>query len=430
MQPSLPELVFPIKLEKSDEQLTSLAGLMVLEEMAEALGVWEQVDQHLRGPGSGRGYRPSAMVQPLVWMLHAGGRRLEDLRELRAEQGVLKAMGLRAVPDAGTVGDWLRRQGKSGVEGLERVNRELIRPVLESEGEELILDIDATQIEADKQEARWTYQGVRGYMPLVGYVSGVVVGHEFREGNASPGAGILPFAQKCEGALPEGKRVYFRSDSAAYQAEVMNHYSQSGRSFTITAVLDGAVKREIQHLPETAWQPYHTAEGFRTDREIAETIHTMKGTKEAFRLIVLRWANPQPSLFEADRYGYHAVATNRGESACEVVWKHNERGQSENWHKEVKIGLGMEQMPCGEWEANAMYFAIGVLAYNLAQRLKRQVLPESYRTATVATLRWKVYRLAGKLVRHARRLILQVKADTEKWRLLQSARRRCAVLRS
>ncbi len=47
-------------------------------------------------------------------MLHAGGRRLEDLRELRAEQEVLENLGLRAVPDAGTVGDWLRRQAARG----------------------------------------------------------------------------------------------------------------------------------------------------------------------------------------------------------------------------------------------------------------------------------------------------------------------------
>ena len=212
-------------------------------------------------------------------------------------------------------------------------------------------------------------------MPLVGYVDGVCVGHEFREGNESPGAGILEFAQNCEAALPRGKRIYFRSDSAAYQAKVINHYSQPGRSFSITADLDAAVKREIGNLPEAAWQPYRTAEGIATDREIAETVHTMNGTEQAFRLIVLRWPNPQPNLFEADRYCYHAVATNRQEAASEVVWKHNQRGESENWHKELKVGFGMEQMPCGQFEANALYFAIGVLAYNLAQLLKRQVLP-------------------------------------------------------
>src|SRR6516165_554717 len=203
---------------------------------------------------------------------------------------------------------------------------------------------------------------------------------------------------------------------------------QVGRSFTITADQDAAVKREIQNLSGTAWTPYRTSDGIATDRQIAETVHTMNGTEQAFRLIVLRWLNPQPNLFEATRYCYHAVASNRQESASEVIWKHNGRGQCENWHKELKIGIGMEQMPCGEFEANAMYFAIGVLAYNLAQLLKRRVLPESYRTATVATLRWKLYRLAGKLVRHARGWMLQIKADVEKWRLLESARRRCAAL--
>ena len=430
MQANLPQLILPIKLEKSEERLTSLGGLMILEEMAQALQVWKRVDQYLAGPGSGRGYRPSEFVQPLVWMLHAGGRRLEDLRELRVEREVLEKLGLGAVPDAGTVGDWLRRQGERGVEGLERVNRELIQGTLEQEGEELTLDVDATEIEAEKQDAQWTYHHVQGYMPLVGYVNGICVGQEFRDGNASPGAGILAFAKKCEAVLPAGKQVYFRSDSAAYQAEVINDYRQPGRTFTITADLDAAVKREIKNLSASAWQPYRTAEGLATDREMAETVHTMNATKQAFRLIVLRWLHPQPSLFETERYGYHAVATNREESAAEVIWKHNGRGQSENWHKELKLDVGMEQMPCGQKEANGLYFAIGVLAYNLAQLLKRQVLPESYRTVRLATLRWKLYRLAGKLVRHARGLILQIKADTEKWRLLQAARQQCACLRT
>jgi hypothetical protein len=429
MEVSLPQLILPIKLERSSERLTSLGGLVVVEELARAVGLWKQVDGVLAGPKSGRGYAPHAFVQGLIWMLHAGGRRLEDVRELRAEQEVLEALGLEAVPDAGTVGDWLRRQGEKGAAALEPISRKLIAPDLVS-GEEVTLDVDATEIEAEKQEAQWTYRHVQGYMPLLGYVEGLCVGHEFREGNQSPGAGILEFARHCEGALPAGKQIYFRSDSAAYQAAVINHYRQPERSFSITADLDGAVKREIRNLPEAAWQAYRTADGWATDREMAETVHSMNGTEQAFRLIVLRWPNPQPNLFEAERYCYHAVATNREEAASAVIWKHNQRGESENWHKELKAGFGMEQMPCGQFEANAMYFAIGVLAYNLAQVLKRRVLPAGYRTATVATLRWKVYRLAGKLVRHARRWTLQIKADLEKWRLLQSARICCATLRT
>lgn len=46
----------------------------------------------------------------------------------------------------------------------------------------------------------------------------------------------------------------------------------------------------------------------------------MKGTEQAFRLIVLRWLNLQASLFEAQRYCYHAVASNREEGAAELIW--------------------------------------------------------------------------------------------------------------
>jgi hypothetical protein len=428
MEESLPQLILPIKMERSSERLTSLGGLVVLEELARAVKLWEEVDRALEGPKSGRGYQPHEFVRALVWMLHAGGRRLEDLRELRAEQEVLGVLGLEVVPDAGTVGDWLRRQGWAGAEAIQQVSRGLVEACLQSEPEEVILDVDATEIEAEKQDAQWTYNHVQGYMPLVGYVNGVCVGHEFREGNQSPGAGILEFAQSCEAGLPAAKRIYCRSDSAAYQAKVINYYSQPGRSFSITADLDVAVKREIQNLPEAAWQPYRTPDGIATEREIAETVHSMNGTEQAFRLMVLRWPNPQPNLFEAERYCYHAVATNREEPAQEVVWKHNQRGESENWHKELKVGYGMEQMPCGQLEANALYFAIGVLAYNLGQVLKRRVLPASYRTVTVATLRWRVYRLAGKLVRHARGWMLQIKADLGKWLLLQSAPVCCATL--
>ncbi len=159
-----------------------------------AVGLWEEVDRVLAGPKSGRGYAPHEFVQALVWMLHAGGRRLEDLRELRAEQ---------AVPDAGTVGDWLRRQGERGAEAMQAISRKLVAPCWQS-AEDLTLDVDATEIEAEKQEAQWTYHHLQGYMPLMGYVDGVCVDHEFWEGNQSPGAGILAFAQSCEAALPAG----------------------------------------------------------------------------------------------------------------------------------------------------------------------------------------------------------------------------------
>jgi hypothetical protein len=390
--------------------------------------LWEGIDEKFTPPGSGRGYKASEYVKVLVWMVTAGGRALEHVRELEAEQEVIKEMGLRRVPDGGTVGDWLRRHGRlNGVKAIGEVNEEAIGEYLRKEGEELILDPDATIIEAEKREAQWTYQGTQGYQPMVAYVNEVCVHWEFREGNESPGARAMEFLKACDAKLPRGMKIYLRSDSAYYQGDVIKYYSQGGRTFSITADQDSAVKGAIRAIPEADWKRLYDREGVVTDREIAETVHCMNNMKESFRLIVVRWTNPQQGLFERERYCYHAVASNRPEeeSATEVLHLHNQHSQSENYHKELKSGYSMEQMPCGDTRANALYFAIGVLAYNLGVLLKSEVLPEQYRTSTVATLRWQIYRLAGKLVRHGRSQVLKLKTDAEKFAMLMLARERC-----
>lgn len=72
--------------------------------------------------------------------------------------------------------------------------------------------------------------------------------------------------------------------------------------------------------------------------------------------------------------------------------------------------------------------AIGVLAYNLGVLLKAEVLPEEYRHSRVQTLRWQLYRLAAKLVRHGRQWILKVRTDSEKLALLLAVRKKCYEL--
>jgi len=73
-------------------------------------------------------------------------------------------------------------------------------------------------------------------------------------------------------------------------------------------------------------------------------------------------------------------------------------------------------MPCGPFAVNVLYLGIGMLACNLAQLLKRKVRVAAYRTATVGTLRGKLYRLANMLLRHVRRLVLKIMTELERWR--------------
>jgi hypothetical protein len=91
---------------------------------------------------------------------------------------------------------------------------------------------------------------------------------------------------------------------------------------------------------------------------------------------------------------YFAIASNRQESAEETVAWYNARGEhSENRIKELKGGFGMERMPCGELEANAVFFRIGALAYNSVSKSKREYsslhFPHPRASRTPSPPRWR-----------------------------------------
>ena len=93
---------------------------------------------------------------------------------------------------------------------------------------------------------------------------------------------------------------------------------------------------------------------------------------------------------------YVARATNRTESVEEVIKWYDQRGEcSQNRIKELKIGFGMERMPCGQFEANAVFFRIGVLAYNTWRLFVLKSLDESWHRHQVQIIRWRLYQVSG-----------------------------------
>jgi len=426
------QTVFGFKIEKTDETLTAHGGLALLAEYNHGIGLRELSDRHLPGPGSNRGYAASAFVDSLALLLQAGGRRLEDLRELRRESPLLKIVGRELIPDSDTVGDWLRRMGdpktgQAGLVGLGTVRDILTHRLLRrDEQTDYTLDIDAMQVAGEKQDAHFTYQGEKGYMPMLGYLfePGICLMDEFREGNESPGAGHVAFYLDCVQRMPKGKRIArFRADSASYQAALINALEDDEVLWTITADQDSAVQKVIKAIPEDAWQrPYPGC-----DFELAETVHSMEKTEISFRLVVKREERRQKSLFDQGKYFHYAVASNLPEekTAHEVLTWHNQRGQAENYNKELKIGFGQDQMPCGQSYANAVYFRIGIIAYNLFLGFRRLACPEAWSRHTIATFRWKLVQIAGRIVHHAGQVILKLAVEADLLSMVQGIRRRC-----
>ena len=402
---TLAQTVLPFKLEATEEMLTANAGLALFGEFIRGLGLHRWLAQEMPKPGSGRGYEAATYVAPLALMLTGGGRSLEDLRILKNDTALATLLKQETLPSTDAAGDWLRRTGAgSGLTGLDRINQRIVAAKLrQSDTTQHTLDGDASQIVAEKEAARTTYKGEQGYMPMIGHLAeaGVIIHDEFREGNIAPATQNLEFIKVCEARLPKGHVVaHVRLDSAGYQSGIFNYLEETGKTFAIGGRLDQPTQQVIAEIPETEWKHY-------SDCAVAETLHSMNETNKAFRLIVVRYKR-QVELFD-DAPRYHVIASNRDESTeATLVW-YRQRGEvSENGIKELKIGFGMERMPCGQFAANAAFFRIGVIAHNLFVLFKHSVLGEGWLRHKVATVRWRLFHLPGKLVRHAGAWVLKV----------------------
>lgn len=422
------QAILPFKLERTDEMITPRSGLALFAELVRAFKVEQRVDRSFPRPGSNRGYEAWSYIEPLLLMMEGGGRHVEDLREIQDDVALRTLVGLEKIPSLSTFGDWLARSGaQGGGAAMGVVNEDVARVILSRlAAPDYTLDVDTTVIESEKKEAAWTYKKVKGYQPMLGYLAenGVCLVHEFREGNIAAQTGAVPFLERCQAVCRKIARL--RSDSAFYRSDVIRWCQERGLEFTITADQPPGMKEVIKTVRD--WRRLWGPEGEETDREVGTAIHLVSKTKEAVRLVVQRWRDPQLQLFEPNGYCYHIIATNRDALAPEeVVWFHNRRGQVENLIKELKIGFGMEQMSSGDFAANSLWFSIGVLAYNLTQAQKLLFLEPDWRPRTIGTLRWQLVGVAGRLVRHGRRWVLRLATSAEKFATILEYRRRVAA---
>jgi len=428
--------VLKFKLEFSEkEEITPYAGLGIYGEMYKAIGMDKEVERKFPRPGSGAGIEANNYIEPIMLMMLGGGKYIEDIRKINADKCLKNICKIKRVPSSDAIGDWLRRASKSKIEKISEINDTIVGRIIKRTKEEyLTLDIDATEIEAEKNDAQYTYNGNKGYMPILGFIPEIDLccGYEFREGNVPPQDKNYEFTKQIVEKIKDtGKTIKnFRSDAAGYQAKLINYLSKEVIKWTITADQDVSVKEMIKRIPGSDWKQYKDRDGIKRDREYAETVHCMNKSEESFRMIVQRWLNPEQDLFKkTEKYCYHVIATSyiEGEkTAEEVIWWHNGRSNSENYNKELKNGFNLDYVPCGEFGANAVWFGLGILAYNFFIASKMYLFPTSWLKKTISTIRWQFIQMAGKVVRRSRYLIVRICGTLrETYEIYQKARELC-----
>jgi hypothetical protein len=402
-----------------DDHLVADAGLLLPATLAQHLGLRELVDEHLDlGAAAGRANGGDKLLT-LVLSALAGGDTIDDADALRAG-GTARVLG-HVVKAASTRGTFLRSFRWGHVRQLDAVSRELLaRAWAAGAGPgaaPLTIDLDSTICETyglQKEGARHHgYTRVRGYHPLLAIAAGTgdVLMARLREGRANTARGAAHFLRETIGRVRHaGARgqLTMRADSGFYAHAVVAVCRRMDVRFSITIRQHRSVRRLIEAIPDDAWTPIpYWLDG---GADVAETTYTPFADEQdaqAVRLIVRR-VKPTPgsqlALFTL--YDFHAFITDRAGPTLELEADH--RRHAEIAIRDLKYGVGLNHLPSGKFAANGAWLAVCTMAHNLARWIARLGLGAGI--VTTKTLRRRLFGLAGRLTRSARRWTLHLPA--------------------
>jgi hypothetical protein len=448
--PTEEPLLIEIDPEPLPETLTALGGVPLVVQTFRSLGLPSSVRQHVQVKERSRGYDEATLVESFVILNAVGGECFDDFQRLREDPGLSGMIG-HGIPSPEAARQFLyqfhdekkieeAKQRRSGDEiayipeeseplkGLGLVNRALVQEVGRRCPEQRIatVDQDATIIESGKQEALRTYEGQRGYQPMLAVwaETNLVLADEFRDGNVPAMMEPLTVAKQAYAALPETVTTYYyRGDSACHESDLINWLRDENRAggprgrigFAISARMSKVLNKAIGKVPEELWETYGQAHPVEI-RECAE-VSFVPGEKsehkdtQPLRYVAIRIRQRQESLFaDGSKVKHFAVVSNIREWKASrlIEWHREKAGTVEAVHDVLKNELAAGVMPSKYFGTNAGWLRLAAISHNVMTALKRLALPAELLTARPKRLRFLIFNTPGRLVHHARRIVLRL----------------------
>jgi hypothetical protein len=396
-----------LKADFRGSQVTSDAGLLLVRELDERLGLGQLIRENLTDSRRGKNTQLplSDLLRQSIYSRLAGYEDLNDAERL-SQDPTFRLIGSEKIWERGAALPsrlhWFETEvltQSANLCGLATMNRHLIARVEELEWSwRAVLDMDSTEIPVyggQEQSAYNKHYESTCYHPLLLFNSaGDCVAAQLRPGNVHSADGweqlLLPEIGRQQ---KQGKEVWFRADAAFAKPEIYEALEERGAKYAIRIPANDCLMRDIEELlTRPVGRPAHKpvvwykgflyqAASWRTARRVVAKVEFHAG-----------------ELFP--RVGF--IVTNTQLRNRKVVQFYNKRGKAEQWIKEGKQAVKMTRLSCHRFRGNEVRLWLSILAYNLGNIWRRLALPGGIEDWSLTSVQQRLVKTGGRLVKHAR----------------------------
>jgi hypothetical protein len=374
-----------LKVEFQGSRVTSDAGLLLVRELDERLGLAKFIAEHLSDcrRGMNTQFGLADLLRQSVYSRLAGYEDLNDAERLAADPA-FRLIGSPKIWDRGaaltSTLHWFETElltREENLVGLMAVNRDVLAQAEMHDGaDRVVLDMDSSQSPVYGQQEGSADNGHFEsvcYHPLFLFNDqGDCLAAKLRPGNIHSADDwdelLIPEIDRQQAA---GQHVAFRADAAFAKPEIYGALEKRGVQYAIRMPANKTLELAIEDIlfrpggrpsrkPLVRYKSFaYQADSWTTPRRVAAKVEHHAG-----------------ELFP--RVGF--IVTNLMLPSRSVVRFYNKRGTAEQWIKEGKQAAHWTRLSCHRFRANEVRLQLSVLAYNLGNLWRRLVLPKRVET--------------------------------------------------
>ncbi|UJF16043.1 IS1380 family transposase [Jeotgalibaca sp. MA1X17-3] len=395
--------------------LSTDSGLVLVKEFMGAIGFSELARELVTFHDKRRYWLHDniSVLEQLLFQLIAGYPADSSANLLKEDPIFRLVLDKGAIASQASLSRFWDRISEETLSQLQVLNQALIDKVrLKRNSTQLIIDLDSTHSDTfGNQEATNfnAHYGTNGYHPLVAFdgLTGDFLKAELRSGNVYTSKGVRdflePMLEHYTYTLP-CTDILVRGDSGFATPEVYD----TCEAYQSHYVIRLKANRKLAHLAESfvsiddnhPWEQqevhyystFHQANSWSKERRVC-----IKSTREAGELT----------------FRHEYIVTNLSENiSTQMIFQlYHKRGTMENYIKEAKNGFYLDKTDSPHFLENHARMLVSLLAYNLVNFMKTLCLPAKEAAFQVDSLRLRLFKVAGKLVRSGRKLFLKTSSS-------------------